>query len=141
LAGRGRGSGAGLACVLVLAASGCGVKDEGPPVYPVRGQVLFRGTPAAGADVFLHPADGGDPRAAPHPHGKADARGQFRLTRRRLDDGAPAGGYVVTIFWAAAENVEEPSDRLQGRYQSPKASKLRVQVKPGDNDLPPFNLQ
>src|SRR4051812_43069835 len=95
----GRGPGQGLARLLLLL-TGCGARDEGPPCYPVRGQVLFRGKAAENADVFFHPVDDADARA-PRPHGKVDGRGEFRLTTRRLNDGAPAGEYVVTFFWAS----------------------------------------
>ena len=125
---------------LLLLLAGCKAREEGPPCYPVRGKVLFRGKPAADVDVFFHPAGDADPRAA-RPHGKTDAAGEFRLTTRRLDDGAPEGEYLVTFFWAAAQDVEEPPDRLQGKYQDPKASRWRVRVKPGDNDLEPFRLE
>src|SRR3954469_10562460 len=123
LVGR-RGWGKGLPC-LVLLLTGCGARDEGPPCYPVRGQVLFRGQPAVDADVFFHPVSEGDGRA-PRPHGKVDAHGEFQLTTRRLHDGAPPGEYTVTFFWASADNVEEPSDRLRGRYRNPQTSGWRV---------------
>jgi hypothetical protein len=129
-----------LALVLALALGGCKARDGGPPCYPVRGTVLYRGQPAANADVFFHPVGAADARA-PRPHAKADARGEFRLTTRRLNDGAPEGEYVVTVFWAAAEGVEEPPDRLGGRYANPKTSSLRVRVRPGDNALDPFRLE
>jgi hypothetical protein len=128
----------GLACLLLLL-SGCRSK-EGTPCHPVRGKVLFRGKPAENVDVFFHPAGEADPKA-PRPHGKTDASGEFQLTTRRLYDGAPEGEYLVTFFWASAENVEEPDDRLRRRYQNPRASRWRVKVKPGDNEIEPFRLE
>jgi hypothetical protein len=127
----------GPGCLLL--AVGCAAKDEGPPCHPVRGKVLFRGKPAANVDVYCHPAGAADPKA-PRPHGRTDADGVFRLTTRRLDDGAPEGEYTVTFFWASAENVEEPADRLQGRYRDPKSSRFKLRVQPGENDGGEFRL-
>jgi hypothetical protein len=106
----------------------------------VRGKVFYRGKPAAGVDVYFHPVREQDAKAQ-RPHGKTDANGEFQLTTRRRNDGAPGGDYQVTFFWAAAENVEEPEDRLKGRYLNPRQSRWLVVVKPGDNEMEPFLLE
>jgi hypothetical protein len=136
--------------------AGCG-SDE-VPVFPVRGKVLYRGRAAANAEVVFHPAED-DPRlAALCIHGTADAEGVFELTTYRRGDGAPAGDYVVTVFWprprsgapvagdsADPEDPEsadlEGGDFFQGRYGSRSASKLRATVGEQENELPPFDLK
>jgi hypothetical protein len=129
--------GLGLACLLLLV--GCKGKVAEPPCYPVRGKVYYRGKPAAGVDVYFHPAEERDAKAQ-RPHSKTDANGEFQLTTRRRNDGAPEGEYLITFFWAAAENVEEPEDRLKGRYLNPRQSRWRVAVKPSTNEVDPFLL-
>jgi hypothetical protein len=37
--------------------------------------------------------------------------------------------------------VESPPDLLKGRYADPRASKLRVRVSEGDNDLGRWDLR
>jgi hypothetical protein len=128
------------AALALLLLPACGGKQEGPPQYPVRGQVFVGGKPAEKADVYFHPLNNPDPRA-PRPHGRVDASGAFRAGTRRSDDGAPAGEYAVTVIWAPAEDVESPPDLLKGRYADPRTSKLRVRVSEGDNDLGRFDLR
>ena len=131
---------AGLLLSLLLLV-GCGkAKETGPVCYPTKGKVLFGGKPAAKVDVYFHPATPTNPQA-PHPHAKTDANGEYQMTTRLLADGAPEGEYIATFFWPSAEDVEEPTDRLQGRYSRPEKSKNRVAVKPGVNEIPPFDLR
>jgi hypothetical protein len=135
-----RCAGAGLLACLFLSLLGCKAKDKGPPCYPVRGKVLYRGEAAANVDVYFHPVGAGSERAQ-RPHGRTNAQGELELTTRRRGDGAPEGEYRVTFFWAEAENVEEPADRLGGRYRDPATSAFRIQVRPEENKIDPFNLQ
>jgi hypothetical protein len=128
--------------VAILAAllSSC-ARNTRKPVYPVRGQVLVNGKPAAGATVFFFPVES-DPDAIA-PYGVVDADGSFSLTTYLTFDGAPAGEYVVTIRWPGAPHRpgDEPGpDRLKGDYGSPKTSKLRATVEKKSNDLQPFRL-
>ena len=111
------------------------------PVFPVRGQVLVDGAPAAGATVFFYPVET-DPDALA-PYGVTDADGSFTLTTYLTFDGAPAGEYVVTVRWPGppkrGEDGQGP-DRLQGRYGDPKTSTLRATVEKKPNELQPFKL-
>src|SRR5712692_1194590 len=85
-----------LACWPVACSS-----SSGPNLYQVRGKVLHKGTPAVGAVVFFHRKDRTN-LAEPVPYGEVDSEGRFSLTTRKKDDGAPAGEYLVTIFWPDA---------------------------------------
>ena len=74
--------------------------------------------------------------------------------------GAPAGKYAVLIQWRTkVEGADAPKpapkkgrravvtdkpdgvpDRLEGRYMNAEKSPFRVEVKPGENDLEPFDV-
>ena len=127
----------------------CGAcADDGrKPLSPVEGQVFFEGKPAEGAMVILHPLEKDLPE---RPLGNVDQDGAFKLTTYNLNDGAPPGNYAATVIWmketeyrGVVESVEEvPSsvNLLPARYADPKASKLRVEIKEGANQLEPFHL-
>lgn len=126
----------------VFCAAGCGRISEGPPTFPASGTLLVDGTPAEHAQVILHPANGSnfDQRGV-RPTGIVAADGSFRLTTYQPADGAPAGSYVVTVYWAENPESLEPSpDRLKGRFLDPRESKLRVEIRDGENRLQPLNI-
>jgi len=115
------------------------------PVYPVRGQVLLEGRPAAQAVVTFHPAGAG--AELPRPSAKTDDEGRFTLTTYESGDGAPEGKYAVTVTWfrsstgKPSEGDESMRNWLPPRYASPASSKLEATVSAGDNDLPPFQVR
>ena len=127
-----------LACgSLVLALSGCARKTG---VYPVEGSVLFKGKPAAGARVLLHP-DAQD--AEIQPHGVVESDGTFKLGTYSTADGAPAGHYAVTVHWTenTGRGDQEGRSRLPARYMTPQTSGISVNIfKTKKNLLPPFDL-
>jgi hypothetical protein len=123
------------ACTVAFALTGCGSK--GPPVYEVRGQVLFNGKPVPHAFVVLHPVEKG--RSAPRPNATTDESGNFVLSSFHAEDGAPAGEYVATVEWRKATVVrgEDPvlsANLLPVKYSKPTTSDLRVTIKPGSNE-------
>jgi hypothetical protein len=126
--------------VVAAAVSSCS-GNKRKPVFPVRGQVLINGKPAAGATVFFYPVES-DPEALA-PYGVTDAKGSFTLTTYLTYDGAPAGEYVVTIRCPGPPkrgDEEQGPDRLKGRYGDPKTSTLRAKVEKKPNELQPFEL-
>ena len=132
--------------VLALAAlcPAC-AKSGRQPVYPVRGQVLVRGRPAAWAQVTFHPLDDGGPDAV-RPVGHVDQQGRFRLTTYADGDGAPAGEYRVTVQWFLATRARGGDEYrsvnyLPARYGRAETSGLRATVTPGANDLPAIELK
>ena len=134
-----------LAVPVVLVCASCGTKDDGRvPVYPVTGQVLVNGKPANHAQVFFHPQD---PSCKLFPHGRVDSDGSFQLSTYELNDGAPAGDYLVAIVWqdppppGSAPDAPEGPDRLKARYADSRKSKLQVQVAEEPNELDPFEIQ
>jgi hypothetical protein len=105
------------------------------PVHLVSGKLTVGTKPAVGAYILLIPQNSSDPR----PRGTVEADGSFKLSTYGEFDGAPAGDYVVTVSWPA-EGREGAADQLKGRYSNPANSKLKVTVKEGNNELPPFEL-
>jgi hypothetical protein len=137
------------ACGLAVAAALLGVSC-GSGLNPVRGKVLFQGEPARGAVVVFHPKNN-DGLTTLRPSGVVDGDGNFTLSTSRPADGAAAGEYLVTITWPedagpakpafGTELPPEPPDRLKGRYADRVRSGLSAQVKPGTNQLPPFEIK
>lgn len=138
---------------LVIMLPACNGTPEGQvPVYPVSGQVQFKGKPLSGALVVLHPTDDAKyGSGVPRPSGRTDEKGQFLLRTFSLDDGAPAGSYRVSISSVPERRSENglfsnpkvalPTDVLKGRYLDPKKTSLSAEVKEGENTLPPFDLK
>lgn len=141
---------ASVALILaLLAGTGCS-KQDGVPVFPVRGQVKFKGEPASGAFVVFHPVGAApDPGASPVdeqpcPSALVKPDGSFELTTRQGGDGAPAGDYAVTLEWfkpvqrngapEAGPNVIPPT------YGKPESTPLKVTVKAESNDLPAWEV-
>jgi hypothetical protein len=145
--------------LLALVLPSCG-RSDGPPLYPVRGKVMYKGQPAAGATVIFRRQDPEPNTIPPVPAGQVDDDGSFSVAVDERGDGAPAGRYAVLIQWrkkveGGAEAKPAPKkgrryvvpdkpelipDRLEGRYMNPEKSPFRVEVKPGENDLEPFDV-
>jgi hypothetical protein len=130
-----------LLAVGVTALLGAGRDDDRVPAYPVQGRLLVGGKPAAGAQIAFHPLSGrADTR---RPVGVTGPDGEFRLTTYAPEDGAPAGEYIVTIFWRNdAVPFDECAcpdfsihDRLGGSCANPATSPLRATVRPGSNEI------
>ena len=121
---------------------GCGKSEALPDVHPVEGRVLVQNKPVKLASVFFYPAD--EQKIKIRPRARTDADGRFKLNSYGSEDGAPAGDYTVTVVWTGAdddENRDNLPDRLQGRYSDPKTSPLKVTIKPGKNEVRPFQLK
>jgi len=115
---------------------------------PVQGKVLYQNEPLGGALVSFHP-DGPPDIRVEHPVGLTTADGTFQLTTGK-DDGARAGQYTVTIICSEIPKTTqkgfstggvESVDRLKGAYANLATSKLKIEIKPGSNQLQPFDLK
>lgn len=121
--------------MLALAHASCSTRTDRPPLYPVKGQVLYEGKPAAGAVVVFHGTDGAEANAS-RPRGKADPQGNFALSTYEAGDGAPAGDYVATVEWRRVDvHPAQGGSLLPPAYADPKLSKLKVTVVAGTNDF------
>lgn len=139
--------------LIVIWAVGCAGGSGN--LNPVKGKVLYKGQPLAGALVTLHPR-GDNSLHVERPTGFTREDGTFVIVTGQKT-GAAAGEYVVTIICSqpAASSDKgkkkgamsfdmgnrDDVDRLGGAYANMAASKLTVTIKNGSNDLEPFNLK
>lgn len=112
---------------------------------PVKGQVSYKGKPAAEAIVVFHRI-GGDIEGNQKPMAIAKADGTFDLTTFRQNDGAPPGEYAITVELRALttggeEAVRNGPNTLPAKYAKPESSGLRYTVAEGDNQVPPIDLK
>jgi hypothetical protein len=131
---------------LLLACASC----SGPKLNPVEGKVLYQGEPIRGVLVVFHPK-GADDLDLTQPTGLTGPDGVFKLATGELE-GAPAGEYVLTFTCnevaapkpGAAMSTGIPpefTDRLKGAYANKATSKFEIEIKPGLNQLEPFQLK
>jgi hypothetical protein len=73
--------------VVLLGIGGCGNRE--PQLYPLTGQIHYRGRPVSGAEVGFHPLFEGPPWA---PVAVTEADGSFAASTRQPGDGVLAGG-------------------------------------------------
>lgn len=139
-----------LAVAAAAALGGCSDRGKEKPVFKVHGKLTFEDKAMAGAEIAFIPAD--PAQRGLQSRAKADASGEYTLYTYRQNDGAPAGEYVVTIYWPAplskkaaeklekAETVEEKDsilapDRLKNAYTDPLKTKLKATVAEKDNEI------
>lgn len=142
-------AGSVLALVLPLLA-GCG--QAGKEVYPVTGEVLYKGKqPCAGALVVFHPK-GATGVAVDRPNAVVREDGTFTLSTFADHDGAPPGEYGVTVVWQKsrvtaskvggdlAGRLKTP-DVLKGRYGDPRSPRLKATVEKRATTVPRFTVE
>jgi hypothetical protein len=144
--------GLGVACFL---GAGCSGGDR-TPVYPVQGQVKFKGEPASGAFLVFHPVDAPAAQAAPEagaegapaepirPRATVLPDGSFTLTTFDGGDGAPAGEYAVTLQWYKTvirdKAPEAGPNVIPASYGKPDTTPLKITIKPETNALEPWDI-
>jgi hypothetical protein len=84
-----------VAAVVSAAVVGC-TKNDRVPTFPVRGKVTYNGKPLGKASLIFVP---NDPAAVKNmqPTATTAADGTFKASTYLYADGAPAGGYKVTV--------------------------------------------
>jgi hypothetical protein len=141
---------------LGMAAAGCG---NPAGLVPVSGKVLYHGEPAAGAVVYFHRNLKAGEAQLPIPSGVVEDDGSFSLNSDNLGYGALPGTYSVLVEWrdgsgdgtvavktkgkvklVKRSRVRSGPDRVKGRYFDISKPLLHAEVKPGSNQLPPFEL-
>ncbi|WP_417387371.1 carboxypeptidase regulatory-like domain-containing protein [Gimesia sp.] len=139
-----------LAVLCLVVCSGCsGAEYDKISTNAVTGKVTINGVPATGATVRFHPDSPQTGADYPLlPSGKVNEEGVYQLTTYEGDDGAPAGGYTVTIEWPDRNwrppnggMPPPPPDRLQGAYADPKKSNIHMKVDEGANEMQPIVLK
>ena len=134
---------AGLLAALGILWMGCSKPESNhPKVYPVQGEVFFKGKPASNAVIQFHAAND-SPKESLCPHAIVQPDGSFKLTTFATNDGAPAGTYAVTLTWPSPPKPghdEEGPDRFQNRYADLHKPLRQVQIQAGENKLDRINL-
>jgi hypothetical protein len=117
------------------------------PVFPVKGKVMIDGQPMSGATVLFYPTqDFPKGSAQQHPRAVVEEDGTFQVSTYGSNDGAPAGEYTVTVSWKGDTdglNNEQQADLPEKAPETvlhARTTKLRVEIKNGDNSLPAWDL-
>jgi hypothetical protein len=135
-----------ILATLALTAFGCGSSArpwESRPIFLVEGRVLVQGKAAEGVEVTFQPIDS---TQKSRPRGVTDHEGMYRLRTNRDDDGAPAGEYVVTLYWPkwsdskVKDEPRAPPDRLGRRFLFPTESSFRARVEERATVVPPIAI-
>ncbi len=129
------------ACVGLMTLSAC-MDDGRRPVFPVSGKVTYQGKPTVDALITFHPQNDSDPTSRPLMT-RVAADGSYKLYTYEMDDGAPAGQYVVTVTWikesdnqnAPKEDLRPAKNLVPDRFADAKTSPLNAQVKEQPNDF------
>ena len=134
-----------ISAVALFAFTGCGKADDGRiPVFPVRGQIEFKGQPPNGAFVVLHPKNGAS-SGVPSPRAMVGPDGAFALSTYDGHDGAPQGAYVLTVQWhklvKQGGDVVSGPNVLPAKYASPRTSDIKITVASNENQLKPIQLR
>jgi hypothetical protein len=137
-----------VALAAVLAA-GCADRLPRQKTYPVTGQVLIDGAPAAGVTLVFHPVDKSKFKWDERPQARTDDKGNFTLTTYETNDGAPAGEYKVGLAILpqgdddGSDQVKRtgPIRKLPAKYGSHETSGITAKVASGATALEPFKLQ
>jgi hypothetical protein len=128
-----------------LLALGCNRDHGGKRIYPVRGQVLYNGSPVKDCRVILYRQD--DSSDLERPEGYTDESGMFEVTARPDEMGAAAGVYKVVLVWReripelGPEGSFTGPNKMPDHLGSPTTTDLQVEVKPGNNKLAPFDIR
>jgi 3',5'-cyclic AMP phosphodiesterase CpdA len=108
------------------------------PTHPVRGQVHFEGTPAAGARVMFHLIDPETKKTRHAGDGLVDADGSFIASTYGNGDGLPVGEYVVTVDpWGTLyeDTGKVLATPFPAKYAKVSTSPLKATVKTGKNEF------
>lgn len=135
-----------VASLMVIAMVGCmrSGPSPGPPrlsTVPASGVVLHRGQPVAKATVAFHRNDG-----LVSSNATTDDTGRFSLGTYGASDGAPAGGYRVSVAVSTTTEIEPgvlaPLPEGGARspipltYADPSTSGLKVEIPDaGDREI------
>ncbi len=110
----------------------CGCQEASTsrlPVFPVKGQLLFKDKPLENALVVLHPKTPGAPGVLPA-RATTDREGNFQVATYDAKDGAIAGEYVITVqhfpLVKKGESFEPGPNALPPKLAKPETSNLPV---------------
>ncbi|MHB8973049.1 MAG: hypothetical protein ACYC3X_06960 [Pirellulaceae bacterium] len=125
--------------LLVCSLTACG--PQGPPrkeTFPVTGEVVVDGRPAAALQVTLTDLKGMDKQMPTYSSAMTDDNGKFAVSTYKQADGVPEGDYAVTFVWGELNLFSMQyggPDKLKDKYNDPKKSTFQIKVvkgKPAD---------
>ncbi|OHB78819.1 MAG: hypothetical protein A2W31_11985 [Planctomycetes bacterium RBG_16_64_10] len=126
-----------IAVLFLPMTSGCGPQE--PPLFPVRGKVLFKSKPVPKAEMVFHPLFAGPGWM---PVAVTNEDGSFEASTKKPGDGALAGRYKVTIVWHPGANDDEKGPNfLPPRYSRAATSDLEIEVGPAPKNPSTFELK
>ncbi|MFO0918505.1 MAG: carboxypeptidase-like regulatory domain-containing protein [Planctomycetaceae bacterium] len=134
-----------LGTAVILVVAGCTQRISPPATVPVSGRVTFKGRPAPGIRVTLHPQFRMG-RVTWGVVGETGPTGEFTIGTGAPGSGAPPGEYIVTFTKPRiAEDLERNGtemevDDFRGKYSNPEESNWSVSIVNGENRLEPFEL-
>ena len=112
--------------------------------FPVAGEILVDGRPAAGAQVRLYRLHAGPDLARAVAWGRTDEHGAFDVKTLGWADGAPAGKYAVTVAYEPAtirgEEYLPGPHVLADELADPRTTSLVVEVLAEPNQLGVLDL-
>jgi hypothetical protein len=124
---------------ICLIAAAIATSCSGPNSATVSGTITLDGQPLPGASVSFYPDGDGKPPAS----GQTDAQGRYSLSTGSSAGLAP-GKYVAVVV--ATKDPPQPYDSTgaevppipitPAKYGDATKSDLRIEVKPGKNDIP-----
>ena len=129
----------GLLLVVPFFLLGCGGRDEGPEVIPVKGQVTVNGEPLKGAGVSFRPDTERGNTAEYMPGGSTDEQGNYEIAAVANKKGAPPGWYKVVVMPPSAPPgsdivIEYPD--YNPKFMRPEETDLEIEVKATEDGEP-----
>lgn len=119
----------------MVAAMGC--QDDGPArkeTVPAKGVVYVDGQPAEGLRIQFHSSQAMDEQQPTFSTSYTRQDGSFDVNTYEAGDGIPPGDYALTFMWGQVNPLSmeySGPDRLKGKYNDPKTSKVKVTVEAG----------
>lgn len=130
-------TGAALSLILGCGGGSGGVAPADPNPLPfVQCTIKSGGKDVEAATVAFHSKGGSSPKITSHYDPDSTT---YRFTTQegqQQKSGVPEGAYVLTVKPGKGTKVTIPS-----KYSDPKSSGLAVDVKKGENFLPPLELK
>ncbi len=126
--------------------TGCGGgREPWEKVYPVKGEIVFKGKPLKDAELSFHPLDDIVPETV-RPWARTNETGEFVLSTYNQGDGAPAGRYKVTavhheIVVSKGGGMGVKPNNLPKKYASKETTDWIVEIADGETILPRTELK
>ena len=117
---------------------GCGGSEQAfrKPTSPATGTVTVDGLPPGTAiQIQCHPIGAVDTEHPSVSATETDPAGKFAISTYESGDGLPAGEYTLTFTWQefnVMSRAYSGEDKLNGRYQDPQTSPIKLTVKEGE---------